>query len=131
MKRQTLYETPSEDDEQEALFTWAAVNAPRIPCLRLLYAIPNGGKRDKREAAKLKRTGTKKGVPDICLPVPKGPYHGIYIELKRKKGGQLSTEQRQWLRDLSDQGYYCAVCKGWEAAAKTISIYIGTEGRIQ
>lgn len=130
MTRQKLYENPSEDEEQEALFTWAAVNAPRIPCLRLLYAIPNGGKRPINVARKMKRTGTKKGVPDICLPVPKGPYHGAYIELKRKKGGQLSTEQRQWLRDLSDQGYYCEVFKGWEAAAKAISSYIGIEGKI-
>ena len=115
---------PTEDDEQEALFDWAAVNVGKMPCLRLLYAIPNGGKRPINVAKTMKRTGTKKGVPDVCLPVARGKYHGLYIEMKRKRDGRLSPEQRQWLRDLSEQGYRCEVCKGWEEAAKVLVNYL-------
>ncbi len=115
---------PTEDEEQEALFDWAAVNVGKMPCLRMLYAIPNGGKRHMNVAKTMKRTGTKKGVPDVCLPVARGKYHGLYIEMKRKKDGRLSPEQRQWLRDLSEQGYRCEVCKGWEEAAKVLVNYL-------
>ena len=35
----------SEHDEQVALFDWANLQANRDPALRLLFAVPNGGKR--------------------------------------------------------------------------------------
>lgn len=115
---------PTEDEEQATVIEWAELNAVHFPDLKLLYAIPNGGKRDVREAAKFKRTGVKPGVPDLHLPVPKGGYHGLYIEMKRKKDGKLSPDQREWLRILTEQGHYCAVCKGWEQAVKTIINYL-------
>lgn len=44
-----------EAREQEALFRWADFAAGTIPELKLLYHIPNGGSRNKAEAANLKR----------------------------------------------------------------------------
>lgn len=38
---------PTEDQEQATLFQWAALQERRWPELRMLYAIPNGGKRIK------------------------------------------------------------------------------------
>ena len=73
----------SESAEQSALFAWASQVSFSYPALRLLYAIPNGGARNKITAAILKREGVRAGVPDICLPVPSGAYHALYIELKR------------------------------------------------
>lgn len=116
--------TPTEDQEQEALFRWAALAAGKRPELGMLYAIPNGGKRPISVAAQMKRTGTKKGVPDMALPVARGGKHGLYIELKRKKGGRLSPEQTQWMDALTRQGYVCAVCFGWDSARKTILDYL-------
>jgi len=63
-------------------------------------------------------------VPDLCLPVPRGGFHGLYIELKRLRGGRLSEQQRAWLDALGKQGYAVAVCKGWEEAAETIQRYL-------
>lgn len=111
---------PTEHDEQCALFAWAAWK----PELHLMHAIPNGGKRDIRTAAKLKAEGVKPGVPDIFLPVAKGGFHGLYIELKRRKGGTLSKAQEAWIRALMAQGYLCAVCHGWEAARAEIERYM-------
>lgn len=79
---------PTEAQEQITLFSWAAVQA--IPELALLYHIPNGGSRHKAEAARLRAEGVRSGVPDLCLPVPRGGCHGLYIELKRLRGGRLS-----------------------------------------
>ena len=115
---------PTEAQEQAALFQWARMQAGRYPELALIHAIPNGGSRHPAEAKNLKAQGVKAGVPDICLPVPRGGCHGLYIELKRRKGGKLSPEQEQWISELTEQGYYAAVCKGWEVAAEFIKRYL-------
>lgn len=116
---------PTEAQEQITLFSWAAVQA--IPELALLYHIPNGGSRHKAEAARLRAEGVRAGVPDLCLPVPRGGFHGLYIELKRLRGGRLGEQQRAWLDALGKQGYAVAVCKGWEDAAETILRYLEGE----
>lgn len=115
---------PLEEDEQIALFRWAAWQSNAIPELRMLHHIPNGGSRHKAEAARLKAAGVKSGVPDICLPVPRAGFHGLYIELKRQKGGRASAAQLEWVRLLTDQGYSVHICKGWEAARDVIMEYI-------
>lgn len=116
--------TPHESAEQTALFRWAAYSQGAHPELMLMHAIPNGGSRDPREAHNLKLQGVKPGVPDICLPVPRGPYHGLYIELKRQKGGRLSEEQKAWLNRLNRVGYRAVVCNGFEAAKDEILDYL-------
>ena len=52
--------------------------------------------RDIRTAANLKKEGVKRGVPDICLPVSRGKYHGLYIEMKAGKN-KPSKEQKEWI----------------------------------
>lgn len=115
---------PDEHTEQVALFRWAALTSRRLPQLKLLYAIPNGGHRHKAVAAKLKAEGVKSGVPDVFLPVPSGGFHGLYIEMKRRKGGTVSAEQKRWIEALGDQGYLVEVCKGWESAVAVIEDYL-------
>lgn len=98
---------PTEADEQIALFEWAALQSGRFPELALLYHVPNGGSRNKIEAARLRAQGVKSGVPDLCLPVARGGNHG-----------------------LLEQGYAAAICKGWQEAASVIIDYLQrkTEG---
>lgn len=119
--------TASEHQEQAALFAWAQLAQGRWPELSLLHAIPNGGKRSPATAALLKAEGVKPGVPDICLPVSRSGFHGMYIELKRCKGGKVSAEQKIWLASLEKEGYKCAVCHGWDSAREEIERYL--EGR--
>lgn len=94
-----------------------------MPELRLLHAIPNGGYRNKITAAKLKAEGVKPGVPDICLPVARGRYHGLYIELKTRQG-KISTKQQTWLADLKGQGFKALLCRGWTTARQAIETYL-------
>lgn len=110
----------TEDQEQEALFQWAAL----VPELKLMHAIPNGGYRHPATAARLARTGVKAGVPDICLPVARGKYHALYIELKRRRKGAVSVTQAEWHRALRANGYAVHVCLGWEAAKEVIEGYL-------
>lgn len=118
----------TESQEQQLLFEWAALSAGRWPELALMYHIPNGGSRSKSEAGRFRAEGVKAGVPDICLPVARGGYHGLYIELKRVKGGRVSPAQQGWIAALRDQGYCACVCKGWDDAAHIIKAYL--EGRV-
>lgn len=113
--------------EQEALFRWVSFYRGYCPDVDLLYHIPNGGKRDAKEAAHLKRQGVRAGIPDLCLPVPRGGFHGLYIELKA--GENKPTEkQKGWLDALTKQGYATAVCYGWQAAKEVIEKYLGMRG---
>ena len=109
---------PTEDQEQIALATWLTKQGIRF------YAIANGGKRNLREAVKLKRTGLSPGVPDICIPIPSGCYHGLYIELKRERGGRVSNEQVEWLEFLRSKGYWADVAFGFEDAKKIVLYYL-------
>lgn len=120
----TRMECPEEEVEQTCLFRWAAYSLGAHPELKLLHAIPNGGKRSKSEAARMKAAGVKAGVPDMFLPVARGGSHGLYIELKRIKGGRVSAEQLAWMEELTREGYTCAVCHGWEEARKVIQTYL-------
>lgn len=115
---------PTEAQEQTALFQWAAIMQGRIPELACLHAIPNGGSRNPIEAVHLKAQGVKAGIPDIFLPVPRGQHHGLYIEMKRRKGGRLSIEQSKMIGKLRGQGYRCEVCRGWEEARDVIEEYM-------
>lgn len=119
---------PEETEEQQALFQWAVYQMGRYPDLEWMYAVPNGGYRNKATAARLKAEGVKSGVPDICLPVPHGHYHGLYIEMKRRKGGKESDNQKRWKAGLRQNGYRVELCKGWEQAVAVILNYLKGEG---
>ena len=122
MTKQTI-PTVSESVEQINLFRWAVYASGAMPELDLLHHIPNGGKRNITTEKRLKAEGVKAGVPDISLPVPSGRYHGLYIELKAGKN-KITEIQEGWLSALTQQGYYTAVCYGWEAASKVITAYL-------
>jgi len=92
--------------------------------LELMYHIPNGGKRNIATARRLKAEGVKSGVPDIHLPVARGAYHGLYIELKKQRGGNTTENQDTWVAALNKQGYRAIVCKGWEDASREILNYL-------
>ena len=93
------------------------------PELALLHHIPNGGKRDAIEAKHLKSEGVKSGVPDLHLPVAKGKYHGLFIELKTEKG-RASEAQKWWINKLNSYGNCAIVCYGWQNAVDVLEWYL-------
>ena len=62
-------------------------------------------------------------MPDICIPVPNSKYHGLYIEMKRKKGGRVSQKQKEWIERLNRLGYLAVVCYGADEAIKVVEEY--------
>lgn len=113
----------TEAQEQRFLFQWAGYSQQKYPELRLLHHVPNGGKRETITAKNLKREGVKAGVPDICLPVSRKDYHGLYIELKVGKN-KISSKQNEWIEALKEEGYCVNVCYGWLEAREIIEGYL-------
>lgn len=122
MKRVELI--PTEFQEQVALFQWARLEERRWPELKLMHHIANGGSRHPLEAKNLKAEGVKAGIPDIFLPCARGGLHGMFIEMKRQKGGKVSPAQRDMLEALRDQGYMAIVCRGFDEAREAIMDYL-------
>lgn len=88
-----------------------------------VFHIPNGGSRNKIEAANLKRQGVRAGVPDLCIPLARKGYHGLYIEMKAGKG-KPTENQKEWLALLNENGYLAKVCVGAYEAIDLINWYI-------
>lgn len=119
--------TPTEHEEQVTLFTWFRMRYAGM----LMYAIPNGGARSSITGARLRDEGVLAGVPDIFLPCPSGGKHGLYIEMKRQKGGRVSAPQKAVMQALRMQGYEVAVCHGWQEARGCIEQYLAREDRYE
>lgn len=113
----------SEDTEQICVANWAEWQVSRYPELKWLHHIPNGGSRNKAEAIKLKQMGVKAGVSDLCLPYPKGIYHGLYIEMKYDKG-RHQPSQKEFLTDMAKAGHYVATCYTAQDAVNVIEEYL-------
>jgi hypothetical protein len=114
-----------ESEEQQAVITWAIMSRGKWPELKMLYHVPNEGARSVTYAAQLKRMGMRRGVPDLCLPVARGGFHGLYIELKRYAGSRVTPEQQEWIEDLAAQGFRAVICYGADEAIAEIKRYLG------
>lgn len=127
-----------ESQHQVALMRWAR-NRPLHPELYPVYpnssindyliASANGGARNKREAARMKREGVKAGYPDLTLDIARNGYHGLRIELKKPKvKGQPTSYpsklQKERIKMLNKAGYLALVCWGWPEAKTVIEDYL-------
>ena len=113
--KKTVYAS-SEDAEQEAVVEYC--DLLHIPIVH----IPNEGKRSLSYAARMKKMGLRRGFPDLLVPLARGGYHGLFIEMKYGKN-KTTKEQKEWLERLSAEGYACAVCYNAAEAIKTIENY--------
>lgn len=138
MTPEQIAKPDTEAAHQSALFAWVALNLKDWPDLWGLHHIPNGGSRGDSaksrmvQGAKLKAQGVKTGVADLCLPVARGSWHGLYIEMKEpgkrpkkatSKGG-LSDDQIEFRDFVLNQGYGFAVCYTWIEAKEVLINYL-------
>ena len=110
-RKNTVLDVPSEHVEQREFVKWFRREFKEIR----IFAIPNGGHRNKAIALKLKLEGVSPGVPDLFIPA-----WGLWIEMKPIKGGSVSESQEGWHSYLVDHGYKVFVCRGCEEAKKVI-----------
>ena len=108
-----------EHESQVAVINWCRMARKDYPEAQRIFAIPNGGARHVAVAIKLKAEGVRQGVPDLCLPVPRGHYHGLYIEMKAKPN-RLTDEQERELDSLRAAGYLAVVC--WNSIEAIVEI---------
>lgn len=114
----------SESQQQSACVAWFRGAYPQYA--RNLFAIPNGGYRNKREAAQLVREGTLAGVPDTFLAIPRKAHHGLFIELKTAKG-KPTPKQVEMMALLTSHGYRCEVAYSTEEFKNIIQEYLKEE----
>lgn len=114
-----------EHTEQVNLMKWWALACHKYGLdERLLFAIPNGGERNIVVAARLKAEGVRAGVPDLFLACGRTDYHGLFIEMKKAKGGRVSDNQKCYMDILKTRGYAVVVCHGWNEARQAIESYL-------
>jgi len=123
----------TEFSEQVHVVQWARLHENREPRLKLLNASLAGVRLPIGVAKKCKAAGMKAGYPDLFLPVWRlvgtaaaglTTYGGLYIELKRLKGGVISKDQTWWIDQLERQGYCVRVAKGAREAIADIKWYL-------
>lgn len=106
-----LTNCPSEHVEQREFVMWFRQTFAPVR----IYAIPNGGKRGKAEALRLKVEGVTAGVPDLHVP-----EWNLWIEMKRQKGGTLSAEQKDWRDYLTTIGHTWIRANGRDDAVRQV-----------
>ena len=114
---------PTEQQEAEIFATWLHVHGFKFT------HIPNETGSDpaaKRRAIRMKRAGVSKGFIDY-LVFKDGQKWAI--ELKRRKGGRATPEQREWLAILAAHGFEAAVCHGAEECVQFIESTLTPSGR--
>jgi len=107
---------PSEHNEQAGFIQWFRARWPRV----VVFAIPNGGKRNILTAKRLQREGVTPGVPDLFIPA-----WGIWIEMKRQKRGRTSPDQRVMIEYLENVGHRVIVGNGAKDASDKLLQMIG------
>jgi len=114
--RRAKNKCPTEFQEQKKLAEYLDYNG------YCWCHVPNGGNRDAKTGAKMKKQGVKPGVPDVLIfdapnqDIRNSNLKGIAIELKRKKGGQLQDNQKEWLGKLFKINWLTKVFQGADEA---------------
>ena len=109
--------TATEAQEQEAVVQWCDLHD--VPCVH----VPNERKAPLATIQALKRQGMRPGFPDLIIPVPKGGYGALYIEMKSKTG-KPTERQLAWCATLRRLGNQAYVCLGADNAIACIEQYM-------
>ena len=94
-----------------------------FPALELTYAIPNGGHRHPAVGGKMKREGVRRGMPDLCLPVPVDPWGALYQEVKIP-GRNMSAYQVEKAEQLRAAGNVVVVCHSLDELLTSAKNYL-------
>lgn len=120
----------TEDQLQQAIIARCDLYACQDERWGEIFHVPNGGARNKREGAKFKRLGVRRGVPDLLWLLPREEtgespsYNGLAMELKAKKR-KPTKEQVELLDRLTRRGYFtCVVTDDPDEAFEILRWYL-------
>lgn len=100
-----------ESQMQRQSVAWFRMQYPKLALL--LFAVPNGGARNRVEAAIMKGEGVTAGVADVLLLFPSKGYHGLCIEFKTSRGKQRPS-QIIWQHQVEWAGYRYSVVRSFD-----------------
>jgi hypothetical protein len=117
-----------ESKIQQSLIQWCRWQKTKFPELQLIHAVPNGGFRHPKEAARLIREGVLAGIPDLFLPVARQSYYGLYLETKAPQG-KLSPAQIKMHTLLKAQNYAVLTFYSLDQGVQILTSYLTFEAR--
>ncbi len=120
-----------EDDDGRRLTITLDIPMIAYPAGALL----SGDKRNRAmQWSILKSMGCKKDVSDLVLNWPANGYHGMHIEMKKRRdqfkscsdaSRAVSVGQTAYLELMHRLGYFTCVAFGWVEAARKTCTYLG------
>lgn len=113
-----------ESSIQRNCFTWFRLQYPRLRLL--LFAVPNGGFRNKREAGIMKAEGVTAGVADVILLKPSGGYASLCVEFKTEDGRQQPS-QKEWQTAAEGAGNKYVIVRSFDAFKEEVENYLNTD----
>ena len=113
--------TDAEHKLQCACVRWFRLKFPKLR--NILFAVPNGGRRDAVTGAKLKEEGATSGVSDLILLRSNRFYGALCVEMK-KPGGYQSPAQKEWQKDAEANGAKYVVCRSLDEFMKVVTDYL-------
>ena len=102
-----------ESSLQTQCVNWFRYQYPHL----VIYAVPNGGSRNVREAQRLKSEGVLAGVADLTILLPQGK--SLYIEMK-VKGNRQTPNQKEFQQKAEALGHKYYVCYSFEEFEKAV-----------
>ena len=114
-----MSEEHSENWHQRQLIQWAR----QFDWGQFLFHIPNETTGGQGWIVRNQQMGCRKGVPDLCLPIPMHGFHGLFIEMKKPRG-RTDPNQKKWNAALNQLGYKAVICYGWEEARNVLEGYM-------
>lgn len=124
---------------EESKHQKAVVELLRLtPELRDSFFAPQNGahlagssKQKAIHMSRLKAEGLRLGVSDLVImepilyrPLESGESLGLFLEMKRTKGGRISKSQAEWGEVVTERGYEFAVANGIDEAIEVIEDYV-------
>lgn len=120
-----------ESQLQRACVKWFDLQYPVYK--QLLFAIPNGGKRNVLEASIMQAEGVRAGVADMFFSIAKHrlfkgsvDYYGLYIEFKIGNNKQ-SAHQVLFQNFVEDERYKYIIIRSFDEFKALIESYLKIE----
>src|SRR5450755_427866 len=104
-----------EDDIQKSVVTHLMIRG--VPGL-VFFHVPNAP-RSAQTGARLKSMGMRAGVSDLILVHDERIYA---LELKAP-GKRPTTEQHEFIAEMTHAGAFCCVCDGLDRALKVLEMW--------
>lgn len=109
----------SETLSQNAFVRWCRSQTPPV----LVTSSGAGLLHGPHKLKQLKDRGYTNGTPDLLIPVPRGGYHSLWIEMKSPTG-RLRPAQVEFITALREMNHKVVVCRSTDDAIAETKAYL-------